>query len=321
VVSKPEVERELPPAVFLMGPTAAGKTAAAFALVDAFPVELISVDSAQVYRGLDIGSAKPDAETLRRYPHALVDIRDPECTYSAAEFAADAEAEIRRVHRAGRWPVLVGGTVLYYRALLYGLDAMPAADPALRERIAAEARSKGWASLHAELAAADPRAAAAIRRDDRQRIQRGIEILRLTGQGPTAHQAGNRLPRLDALRLVLTPRDRHVLHRRIEQRLDAMLGHGFIQEVEQLRERPALSADHASMKSVGYRQVWSFLDGACDAATCRRQALAATRQLAKRQLTSLRGLRGTLWHDSMQKRTIDVILKQVGDFFAHETSH
>jgi len=300
-----------------MGPTAAGKTAAAFALVDRLPVELISVDSAQVYRGLDVGSAKPDAETLARYPHALLDIRDPEETYSAADFATDAEAEIRRVHEAGRWPVLVGGTVLYYRALLYGLDAMPAADPALRERIAAEARSNGWASLHAELAAADPAAAAAIRPADRQRIQRGVEILRLTGQGPSAWRVGNRLPRLDTLRLVLTPRDRHVLHQRIEQRYDAMLEQGFIDEVRRLRQRRALTADHASMKSVGYRQVWSLLSGNCDPATCRLRALAATRQLAKRQLTSLRGMGGTLWHDSMQNRTIEMILRQVGDFFAH----
>lgn len=309
-------ERALPPAVFLMGPTAAGKTAAAFALRDRFPVELVSVDSAQVYRGLDIGSAKPDAATLARYPHALIDIRNPEQTYSAADFAAGAADEIRRIHAAGRWPVLVGGTMLYYRALLYGLDPMPPADPDLRRVIAAEAGERGWQALHAELARHDPAAAAAIRPADIQRIQRGVEILRLTGQGPSAHHGHNRLPRLRALRLVLVPRDRHVLHQRIERRFDQMLAQGFMAEVERLKARPGLSAAHASMKSVGYRQAWCFLDGAGSLLECRRTAVAATRQLAKRQLTALRRMSGSLWHDSLQERTIDLIFRQVGDFCA-----
>lgn len=299
-----------------MGPTAAGKTAAAFALHDRFPVELVSVDSAQVYRGLDIGSAKPDAATLARHPHALIDIRNPEDTYSAADFAIDAETEIRRIHAAGRWPVLVGGTMLYYRALLYGLDPMPPADPELRRALAAEARERGWNALHSELARHDPAAAAAIKPGDTQRIQRAIEILRLTGAGPSAHHGHNRYPRLNALRLVLTPRDRHILHRRIETRFDEMLERDFVAEVERLKARPGLSADHASMKSVGYRQVWAHLEGAGDIHECRRQAVAATRQLAKRQLTALRRMQGTLWHDSLQKRTIDLILRQVGSFFA-----
>ncbi|NBD96380.1 MAG: tRNA (adenosine(37)-N6)-dimethylallyltransferase MiaA [Gammaproteobacteria bacterium] len=317
MASSEERGRELPPAVFLMGPTAAGKTAAAFALCDRFPAELVSVDSAQVYRGLDIGSAKPDADTLARYPHALIDIREPEETYSAADFAADAEAEIRRIHAAGRWPVLVGGTILYYRALLYGLDPLPPADPALRSEIAADADVRGWASLHADLARHDPVAAGAIRPGDSQRIQRAIEILRLTGKGPSAHHAQNRHPRLDALRLVLTPRDRHVLHQRIEMRFDEMFAGGLVAEVERLRARAGLSARHASMKSVGYRQVWEFLDGGRDRSVCRHKAVAATRQLAKRQLTALRRFPGTLWHDSLQDRTIELIFRQVGDFFAH----
>lgn len=299
-----------------MGPTAAGKTAAAFALHDHFPVELISVDSAQVYRGLDIGSAKPDAATLGRHPHALIDIRDPEDTYSAAQFATDAEAEIRRIHAAGRWPVLVGGTMLYYRALLYGLDPMPPADPALRREIAAEAATRGWPALHADLAREDPAAAAVITPGDTQRIQRAIEILRLTGCGPSAHHGHNRFPRLNALRLVLTPRDRHILHERIERRFDEMLGLGFVGEVERLRARPGLSGDHASMKSVGYRQIWEAFDNGLDPAECRGKAIAATRQLAKRQLTALRRLPGTLWHDSLQERTIELIFRQVGGFFA-----
>ncbi len=299
-----------------MGPTAAGKTAAALALHDRFPVELVSVDSAQVYRALDIGSAKPDAATLARYPHALIDIRDPEDTYSAADFATDAETEIRRIHAAGRWPVLVGGTMLYYRALLYGLDPMPPADPELRRLLAAEARERGWNALHSELARHDPAAAAAIKPGDTQRIQRAIEILRLTGAGPSAHHGHNRYPRLNALRLVLTPRDRHILHRRIETRFDEMLERDFVSEVERLKARPGLSADHASMKSVGYRQVWAYLAGDCALDESRHQAVAATRQLAKRQLTALRRMPGTLWHDSLQKRTIDLILRQVGSFFA-----
>lgn len=299
-----------------MGPTAAGKTAAAFALRDRFPVELVSVDSAQVYRGLDIGSAKPDAATLARYPHSLIDIRDPADTYSAAEFAADAEAEIGRIHAAGRWPVLVGGTVLYYRALLYGLDPLPPADPGLRRILADEARARGWPALHAELAQHDPAAAAGIRPADTQRIQRALEILRLTGEGPSAHHAHNRLPRMNALRLVLTPRDRHILHERIATRFDEMLAAGFVEEVQRLRARPGLSPDHASMKCVGYRQAWAYLEGAQDMDECRQKSLAATRQLAKRQLTSLRGLPGTLWHDSLQQRTIEMIFRQVGGFFA-----
>lgn len=309
-------QRPLPPVIFLMGPTAAGKTAAAFALCDRLPVELISVDSAQVYRGLDIGSAKPDAATLARYPHALIDIREPEETYSAADFAVDAAAEIRRIHAAGRWPVLVGGSMLYYRALLYGLDPMPSADPTLRQLIADEARERGWPALHAELARHDSAAAAAIQPTDSQRIQRATEILRLTGKGPSAHHGRNRLPRLQTLRLVLAPRHRHILHERIEKRFAQMLAQGLVAEVERLRARPGLSAAHASMKSVGYRQIWSFLEGVGSLADCRHAAVAATRQLAKRQLTALRRMPAALWYDSLQERTIDLIVRQTGDFFA-----
>lgn len=306
--------RTLPPAILVMGPTAAGKTAAAFALHERFPVELVSVDSAQVYRGLDIGTAKPDRATLERHPHALIDVRDPEATYSAADFVRDAEAEIRRIHAAGRWPVLVGGTMLYYRALVYGLDPMPPADAALRGAIAAEARERGWRALHAELARHDPVTAEAIGPGDPQRIQRALEVLRLTGRGPSAFHAHNRLPRLDALRLVLTPRDRHVLHERIGMRFDDMLAQGLIAEVERLRSRPGLTADHAAMRSVGYRQAWLHLDGALSSDQWRHSAVAATRQLAKRQLTALRRMSGALWHDSLQKRTIELIFRQVGGF-------
>jgi len=299
-----------------MGPTAAGKTGVALALAGRFKVDLISVDSAQVYRGLDIGSAKPDAATLAEYPHALIDVREPEQTYSAADFAHDARLAIAAAHRAGHLPVLVGGTVLYFRALLYGLDELPPADPALRADLAAEARRRGWAALHAELARHDPAAAAAIAPADRQRIQRALEIVRLTGKGPGERHRHRRVPLLATLRLVVAPSDRHILHRNIENRFDSMLSAGLIEEVANLRRRPDLTADHPSMKSVGYRQLWRFLDGDCDLDTARRRSVAATRQLAKRQLTALRQTAGSLWHDATRPRTIDLIFRQVGEFCA-----
>ena len=284
------------------------------ALFDRFPVTLISVDSAQVYRGLDIGSAKLEPSLLERYPHELINLRWPEQSYSAAEFVADAEAVMRSAQAAGRIPVLVGGTVLYARALMYGLDPLPAADSAVRARIAEQAASKGWEALHAELAARDPETAARIRASDPQRVQRALEILELTGKGMTALHSGPRMPRFPTLRLVLTPRDRQVLHERIAQRLDAMLDAGFIDEVRRLRQRPGLSADHTAMRSVGYRQVWEYLEGSCTRAALRERAVAATRQLAKRQLTGLRRLPGTLWYDSQCRRRINDVCRQAGRF-------
>lgn len=314
MASRNEQGHSLPPAILLMGPTAAGKTGVSLALVERFPVSLISVDSAQVYRGLDIGSAKPDEATLARYPHALIDIREPEQAYSAAEFAEDAKAEIEHAHRRGRMPLLVGGTTLYFRALLYGLDALPRADAELRSRIRAEAERRGWPALHAELAASDATAAAAIPPNDAQRIQRGLEILRLTGRGPSAHHSHNPVARLPTLRLVVTPPDRNILHKRIEKRLDAMLAAGFVEEVAGLRARGTLTIDHPAMRSVGYRQLWQHLDGAFSLREARERAVAATRQLAKRQLTALRKMQRTLWNDPLRKRTIDLIFRQVGDY-------
>jgi tRNA dimethylallyltransferase len=297
-----------------MGPTAAGKTEVAMALARRLPVSLISVDSAQVYRGLDIGSAKPDPATLNRFPHALIDIRDPEQTYSAADFAADAARAMKAAHQQGRLPVLVGGTTLYFRALLYGLDPMPAADPEVREAIAGEARRSGWAGLHAELARHDPVAGARIRPNDPQRIQRALEILRLTGKGPSAFQRDNRIPRFESLRLVLTAADRGILHERMARRFELMLEGGLVEEVAGLRRRSGLTLDHPSMRSVGYRQLWQHLDGVFDLAEAGRKAVAATRQLAKRQLTSLRQVQAALWHDPGRERTIDLIFRQVGEF-------
>lgn len=311
----------LPPAIIVTGPTASGKTGIALALAGRFPVELISVDSAQVYRGLDIGTAKPDADTLAAFPHRLIDIREPEEAYSAAEFVADAERAMHQSHAAGRMPLLVGGSVLYLRSLLYGLDAMPAADPAVRGEIAAEARRRGWPAMHAELERQDPAAAAAIAPGDPQRIQRALEVLRLTGRPASSFRRHNQFPRFESLRLVLTPSDRHILHRRITERFDRMIARGFVAEVEGLRQRPELHAALPSMRSVGYRQVWAHLDGECRLDDAVERAIAATRQLAKRQLTALRKLSGSLWHDPGRMRTIDWIFRQVGDFCQRLDKH
>jgi tRNA dimethylallyltransferase len=278
-----------PAAIFLMGPTASGKTALACALAERFPLALVSVDSALVYRGLDIGAAKPDAATLARHPHALVDIRDPAQAYSAAEFRHDALDAMAAITRAGRTPLLVGGTGLYFRALEHGLSALPDADPALRMRLAAEATRDGWAALHARLDALDPQAAARIRPGDAQRIQRALEVIELTGRPLSAQQDGprGRLP-WRVLKLALVPADRGALHARIADRFDAMLAGGFLDEARRLRAGPDWRDDLPAMRAVGYRQAWAHLDGSDDAATFRDKAIFATRQLAKRQLTWLR---------------------------------
>lgn len=304
----------LPGGVILTGPTAAGKTAVAQALYERFPVTLINVDSAQVYRGLDIGSAKPDAALLRLYPHELIDLRWPEQAYSVADFVADAEAAMRRAVVAGRLPVLVGGTVLYLRALLYGLDPLPAADPALRQSLRERAERNGWEMLHVELRRRDPETAARIRPSDPQRIQRALEVLELTGRGLAAHHSAPRQPRFPTLRLVLTPADRGELHQRIAQRLEHMLEAGLIEEVRHLRQRKGLRAEHSSMRSVGYRQVWQYLDGDLDRTELMAQIGAATRQLAKRQLTWLRKFPDTLWYDPNRTKTLAVIGRQVSSF-------
>lgn len=296
----------LPPAIILTGPTAAGKTAVALALAEQWPLRLISADSAQVYRGLDIGSAKPDAATLARYPHDLVDVVDPEQTYSAARFVKDCEQAMLAAQARGQWPLIVGGTPLYLRALLYGLDALPQADPAIRSKLAERAHHEGWAALHAELAAIDPIMAGRVRVSDPQRIQRALEIWQLTGQPPSSLLSRPRLPRFDSVRVVIAPASRAVLHARIAQRFAAMMAAGFIAEVERLRQRPGLTVDHPAMRAVGYRQAWHWLDGQGDAAQFEAATLAATRQLAKRQLTALRQLHGGVWYDSCSTRVKSV---------------
>ena len=293
-----------PLAIAVMGPTASGKTALAVELAQRLGGEIVSVDSALVYRGLDIGAAKPDAAERGGVPHHLIDVREPWQPYSAAEFADDARAAVLGIAARGRVPVLAGGTGLYFQALLRGLAAMPPADPQVRAALAAEAAARGWAALHAELQALDPQAGARIRPGDAQRIQRALEVYRLSGRPISAWQRDPPPPRLPVrvLRLVLAPAGRERLHQRIAARLDAMLEAGFLDEVRRLRALPQLQAHPAplelpALRAVGYRQAWEFLDGHGDAAGFRDRAVFATRQLAKRQLTWLRGQLDARWFD------------------------
>jgi tRNA dimethylallyltransferase len=280
-----------PLAIFLMGPTASGKTALACALSERFAVGLISVDSALVYRGLDIGSAKPDAATLARYPHALIDIRDPAQPYSAADFSADAQLAMQGLSDAGRIPLLVGGTGLYFRALQRGLSGLPQADAQVRAQLAEAAAAIGWQGMHRRLAEQDPAAAARIKPGDTQRIQRALEVIALTGQPLSAQQQGGRAQTFPwrVLKLALLPQDRVPLHARIEQRFEQMLRQGLLDEVRALRGRGDLNPDLPALRAVGYRQAWEHLDGRYDAGQLRERGIFATRQLAKRQITWLRG--------------------------------
>ena len=282
-----------PPAVLLLGPTASGKTACALALAARFPVEIISVDSALVYRDMDIGTAKPTAAERACCPHHLIDIVSPEENYSAARFRADALACMDEITARGRIPLLVGGTMLYFKALRDGLSELPQADAELRVAIDTDARRLGWPAMHAELARLDPQAAARLEPTDAQRIQRALEIVRLTGR-PLADSYAQREmqpPRHRLHPIALAPSDRAVLHGRIEQRFDQMLEHGFVDEVRMLRETYHLDIGMPSMRCVGYRQIWDFLEGACDLDTARFKGIVATRQLAKRQLTWQRQFR------------------------------
>ena len=293
-----------PSAIALMGPTASGKSALALEWAQRLHGEIVSVDSALVYRGLDIGAAKPTAEEQALVPHHLVDIRDPWEPYSAAEFAADARAAIDGIVGRGKLPILAGGTGLYFRALLHGLADMPGADPAVRAHLEAEAATRGWAALHADLAAIDPAAAARIHATDAQRIQRALEVWRLSGRPISDWQRAasrDRLP-LRVLPLVVAPRERATLHARIAQRFDAMLAAGFLDEVRALRALPQLASHPAplelpAIRAVGYRQAWEYLDGQGTAEAFRERAIFATRHLAKRQFTWLRGELGAQWFD------------------------
>jgi len=278
----------------LAGPTASGKTALALALARRWPLEIISVDSALVYRGMDIGTAKPGAAERAAAPHHLLDIVEPAQSYSAAQFVADARRLIAEIRARGRWPLLVGGTMMYFKALVDGIDAMPAADPAIRAALDAEAAAQGWPALHAQLAQVDPVTAARLAPNDSQRIQRALEVFRASGTPLSAlHlRAQRETPPADGALLSLEPASRAWLHARIAQRFDAMLEAGFLDEVRRLRADPALHLDLPSMRCVGYRQAWEALDAADppDIAALRERGIAATRQLAKRQITWLRGM-------------------------------
>ncbi len=286
---------EFPPCLGIAGPTASGKTAAALAIAQRLPVEIISVDSALVYRGMDIGTAKPSAQELAAVPHHLIDIRDPLQAYSAAEFVADATRLAHEIHARGRHPLLVGGTMLYFKALLNGLDDMPKADPAVRAALEAEAQARGWPALHAELAQVDPPTAARLAPGDSQRIQRALEVYRLSGRPLSSfHTTKNIANSAGAARAVtlisLEPQDRAWLHARIAQRFDAMLAAGFLDEVKALRARGDLHPDLPAMRCVGYRQAWEALDGQFPMSELRERGIYATRQLAKRQITWLRSM-------------------------------
>lgn len=296
-------------AILLMGPTASGKTDLAVSLCKRFPCDVISVDSALVYRGMDIGTAKPDPATLARTPHRLIDIREPEESYSAGEFVRDACREMDDIFAAGRIPLLVGGTMMYFRALTEGIAELPPANEVIRRAIDAEALQQGWPALHEELASVDPDAARRIQPNDRQRIQRALEVYRATGQTLSGWQRNSAPARddLDYLKVGLNIEPRSLLHERIARRLDLMLDAGFIDEMKRLRARPGLVADCPAMRSVGYRQFWQFLDGEYDLEEARDRALFATRQLAKRQITWLRSETRIFPSDPLEAGAIDAI--------------
>ncbi len=299
------------PVICVMGATATGKTDIAIDLRSRFPVDIISVDSALVYRGMDIGTAKPAPEVLAEHPHQLVDILDPEQSYSAGEFVADARRLIDASHAAGRIPLLAGGTMMYFRALTSGIADLPVADPAIRARIDAEADEEGWPSLHARLAEVDPASASRINENDSQRIQRALEVHEQSGvplsewqSRDTENPAGEGL-RFIKLGLVIEPRQ--LLHQRIAQRLNVMINSGLEEEVKTLMTRPMLTREHSSMRSVGYRQFWEYLEGLTDVETASDKALFATRQLAKRQITWMRSETSMQSFDALDSGTFDAI--------------
>ena len=283
-----------------MGPTASGKSALAAAMAERFPVEIVSVDSAQVYRGMDIGTAKPSTAEREAVPHHLIDILDPTESYSAAQFHSDALALIREISARSRIPLLVGGTMLYFKALREGLSELPESDAEVRAQLDAEAAERGWPALHAELARVDPATAARLKPNDAQRIQRALEIHRVTGKA-MSQLLGRKKSALPfrLVELALVPSDRGELHRRIETRFDSMLERGLVEELRALRKRYALKAGLPSMRCVGYRQAWRHLEGELDRRELRDQGIFATRQLAKRQLTWLRSMKGVRAFDCL----------------------
>ena len=291
-----------PPIVCIMGPTASGKTDLAISLTEQYPMDIISVDSAMVYKGMDIGTAKPDTQTLAQAPHRLVDFLDPAEAYSAAQFCADARHEMQLITEQGRIPLLVGGTMLYFKALLYGLSDMPSADEATREKLVAETEQLGLAAMHARLAEVDPESAARIHPNDPQRIQRALEVYDLTGISLTEWQAKPVEPlAYQPLQIALIPSDRSWLHQRIELRFKMMLEQGLVDEVAVLFARDDLNENKPSIRAVGYRQIWQFLDGQLEYDEMQERGIIATRQLAKRQLTWLRSMHDLNNFDCLNK--------------------
>ncbi|MGE7956934.1 tRNA (adenosine(37)-N6)-dimethylallyltransferase MiaA [Pseudomonas sp. NPDC089530] len=315
---------QFPPAIFLMGPTAAGKTDLAIELTKVLPCELISVDSALVYRGMDIGTAKPSKEILTEFPHRLIDILDPAESYSAADFRTDALAAMADITARGKIPLLVGGTMLYYKALLEGLADMPPADPQVRAELEEEAARLGWQALHDQLAAIDPESAARIHPNDPQRLTRALEVYRVSGLSMTAHRLRQSAQSTEAAasgrgqlpytvaNLAIAPANRQVLHQRIAQRFTIMLEQGFVEEVVALRSRSDLHAGLPSIRAVGYRQVWDYLDGKLTFAEMQERGIIATRQLAKRQFTWLRSWADLHWLDSLDCDNLPRALKYLG---------
>lgn len=308
-----------PKAIFLMGPTASGKTDLAIALRENLPVEVISVDSALIYKGMDIGTAKPSPEELAKAPHRLIDILDPAESYSAMNFRADALKEMAEITVSGRIPLLVGGTMLYYKALIEGLSPLPSADSTVRAKIEQKAAEFGWGALHQDLMAIDPVSANRINPNDSQRINRALEVFYITGKTMTelTAQQGESLP-YDVLQFAITPEERAVLHQRIEQRFHKMIALGFEQEVRKLFERGDLNIDLPSIRCVGYRQMWEYLQGDISFDEAIFKGICATRQLAKRQITWLRGWQSEItWLDSLQpERAQEVVLEKWAKFNA-----
>jgi tRNA dimethylallyltransferase len=296
--------------IAIMGPTASGKTAAALAIAREVPAEIISVDSALVYRDMNIGTAKPNAEELAAAPHHLIDIIDPSESYSVAQFLSDSARLVKEIRARGKLPILVGGTMMYYKALMNGIDDLPPADTAIRAQLNADMAAIGAAGLHARLAELDPVTAARLKPNDSQRIQRALEIYMVTGQAMSsliAQQTRAEAP-FELLSISLEPSDRSFLHERIAKRFDIMLEQGFIEEVRQLKLRPELNADLPSIRCVGYRQAWDYLDGSIDHKEMRERGIIATRQLAKRQLTWCRSIPERLIVDCIQDNVSEQIL-------------
>jgi tRNA dimethylallyltransferase len=301
------------PVIFLMGPTASGKTDLAMQLYDQLPCEIVSVDSAMIYRGMDIGTAKPDSATLARYPHKLIDLCDPAEAYSAAEFRRDALAQIDEIRSAGKIPLLTGGTMMYFHALKNGLATLPEANPVVREQILKKAELEGWESIHRRLADVDPESAARLNKNDSQRLQRALEVYEITGRPMSelwAEQKSQQ-PDFSIVPMAVMPKERTMLHERIEKRFDIMLEQGFVDEVRGLWERGDLTLQMPSVRCVGYRQVWEYFAGTWDFETMKFKGVVATRQLAKRQVTWLRSWENLAWMDTHDPKLLSNALKLV----------